>query len=197
MRIGQLVLRRHLRVVVSDICMSACASYVFSVAQQRTVLPHSLVIFHHTVNAMFELARVHGRKVLRPDYLEQSRIAEQMLTSARVSRLLLYEPLVQMDPLCYAVIPMVSGNKVAYMAADEGWVPPKERLTAAGVQINGYWPTSIEEFATVMRTLLTTKLKLTKDSKFRIVFGLPQEIRNISDVDSALKKVPECSVRRE
>jgi len=58
-RIGKIILDRHITVVVSGICMSACASYIFLSAERRLVRPNSLVIFHHTANSLIELARVH------------------------------------------------------------------------------------------------------------------------------------------
>lgn len=45
---GEIVLRRKLTVVVDRVCNSACASYLFTPASVRKVLPESMVIWHNS-----------------------------------------------------------------------------------------------------------------------------------------------------
>jgi hypothetical protein len=196
LRMGRIIWDRHMTVIVSGICMSACASYIFLPAARRQVRPNSLVIFHHTANSLMELARVHHETNLSKEYAADAQLAKQLLIARGVSLLLLYEPQVQMDPLCYAVIPTQLGKEVAYVSGSEGWVPPRESLAKAGVQVEGFWPNSIDEFARTMRVLLSREIKLEKDGKFRIVFGHPQVVRSMFDVDDVFVKVPQCAVKR-
>lgn len=45
---GKIILRRKLTVVVDRVCNSACASYLFTPAPARRVLPGSMVIWHNS-----------------------------------------------------------------------------------------------------------------------------------------------------
>jgi hypothetical protein len=99
-----------------------------------------------------------------------------------------------MEPLCYAVVKTGKGREVAYVSGSEGWVPPRQSLAKAGVRVEGFWPSSIEEF-TRIRILLSRNIKLQKDAKFRIVFGHPLAITTMADIDAAFAKVPQCAVK--
>lgn len=145
MRIGRLIRQYQVELVIDDVCLGACAQFVFPAATRARLTNGSVVAFRYTSAA--GLAMLEGK----PDHPSlgtfQASTAEAVAyyREIGVSEALLYAPSVLMQPACYNL----SGDGTMGMmdmriGADfDFFVPSREALSLWGVgHVSGFWPIS-------------------------------------------------------
>jgi ATP-dependent protease ClpP protease subunit len=185
--IGRLIQSHHLTVTVDGVCMSACASYIFSAAANQKILPDSLVIFHHTGSSLLKLT-YGSDKIIRDEYLTVAKNGEALLKLNGVSESLLVQPQLEMMTLCYGYFAKEKDEPadIIYSSVFQGWIPSRTYLKNAGLHVQGYWPSTPSQLAADLKRIFPS------DPAFKVVFGGSGEIPASVTLDSQYRKIPKC-----
>lgn len=141
LRLAQAVRDKGRTVIVTDYCLSACASYVFAMAKHRVVRNDAIVGFHGTATSRMAYLKQAGEDQLAADYAKESSEEKKAYQRAGLSVRLLEVPLEQVGPVCFRTA-MEDGKPIAQFATSASvFVPSRASLAKWGVRdIQGFWP---------------------------------------------------------
>lgn len=152
---------RGIAVTVRGVCAESCANYIFVAARKRKVQADSLVLFGPSVTTLRATQQTVGDQ-FPPDFepmfraLDSLAEAEARLYQMRGAPLsLLTDSALARQPYCVVFFrregtaPQSFSVNLRY----GGWIPSREYLDAAGIALEGYWPTSRRELERVARKL--------------------------------------------
>lgn len=164
--IADAIRERGIEVVVRGMCAQSCANLVFVAGRKRRVEENSLVMFGPSVTTLQGTQQTIG-ELFPADFAPMFRslddlvAAEQRLFELRgVPLSLLRDSSFARQPHCVVfyrtdgVAPHSFGVNLTYAA----WVPSRQYLAAAGLQMEGYWPASRKEMERVVRRLANGNL---------------------------------------
>ncbi len=148
MTIGREIRVRNLKLVVSKACASACASFIFMTAKDRTVLPNSLVVLHNTNSSMLRMLGNRAPKDAQELFAPKAAAEKQYYSAAGIPSEVLFRPLAEVRARCYKFGYNAAGTleDVPWSADYKGWVPPLGYIEGVSGPVKGFWPTTAQEF---------------------------------------------------
>jgi len=157
---------RGISVIVRGICAESCANYIFVAARKRMVEADSLVLFGPSVTTLRATQQAVGDQ-FPPDFEPMFRALDALAESeARLYQMrgaplsLLTDSSLARQPYCVVFFrregtaPQSFSVNLRYGA----WIPSREYLDAAGISLEGYWPTSRREVERLARKLVGARL---------------------------------------
>lgn len=147
LRMGAMIQGRNIDVVVRDLCLGACAHYIFVAGRHRRLEKNSLVGFMVTLKSggmvlakAMETLAVENPAASAMDGLASAE--EELYRRRGVAAALLVDPHLAMQPKC--VIMRRQGSSLSWNMPTNYymWVPSRQYLKAAGVEFEGDWPKS-------------------------------------------------------
>jgi hypothetical protein len=186
--IGSEIRRRHLPVIVDKYCFSACAQYVFLAAESRLVNELSLVAFHHTASSISSFSFAPEDETVKRWYAKNAATEQAFYRSADINEIWLYQPQLEIKPLCYSFRPGNSRGPLDFIYAStfQSWIPTKQRLTGLGVSADGFWPRALSE------AVASAKHSLPPDSKANFVFGETTASEFVGEIRVSLAMIGPC-----
>lgn len=146
---GKLILAHNISVTVKGECLSACASYLFSVSPRRTVVPGSNLLYHQTAAGMEAQMLASDRPALASVYREVAAAERKLYRSAGIDDALLAQSFRAMEPHCYVVndaVPRESEYRTLYKTRYRMLMPSSSWLKSYGITFQGAIPSSKQEY---------------------------------------------------
>jgi hypothetical protein len=138
---------RDINVVVRELCLGACAQYLFVAAHKRKLEPRSLVAFMNTLKSYGVILGMATQTLEVQNTIESAMdrlaaVEEDLYRQRGVAASLLVDPQLALQPSC--VILRRNGTSMSWTMSSTYlmWVPSRQYLKAAGVEFEGDWPKS-------------------------------------------------------
>lgn len=155
MVIGNLVYDNGIALVVDGHCMSACASFIFMAARDRTVGDLGLVAFHHTDATMERLLRGKVHDPAYEHYAQRAKFEFAFYTKIGAPLELLMEPSLVEDIFCYVQVQDPNGSTdYGYRSKYNMWTPRPQYLKDNNIEVKGFWPQDPSSFLAAYKKFL-------------------------------------------
>ena len=176
----------HTSLIVDGVCAGACANFLFSAAEKRTIMPNALVIFSGTASALLALVPPEKLGTLDADYAPAASQEKALLSETGVNQSLLLEPLLRLGLSCYSLTSKNASGKsyINYRSDFVGWVPSRADLTRVGIRVGGFWPASDAQFQAAMKSAFPG------GARGNIAFA--GQAPGAAPLPARLKAVPQC-----
>lgn len=191
--IGTTILTRGIDVVVHDLCLGACAQYIFVAGRQRRVEPGALVGFVSSVESMANILEVGAEILDIPVPLNQQfqmarQVEKELLRRRGVRESMLLDVQAAVQPSCVVFDrdpARVGWNATATYIL---WIPTRDYLKSVGVEFQGDWPGSRREMRRLAgRNILDAGLN-------GIRFGDQDHLRSVWQKKYSVEDLRKCVV---
>ncbi|HEV7694311.1 MAG TPA: hypothetical protein VGO52_25980 [Hyphomonadaceae bacterium] len=128
-----------------DVCLSACAHFLFLPARHAIVEPNTIVAFHHTSSSLQSLSRALPPQAVAKWSAHMDELAQQerkFFDQSNVDANWLFEPTRRMSMKCIhaQVLEGDTGLPIfGTISSYEYWIPPLAMVQGSRT-LEGYWP---------------------------------------------------------
>jgi hypothetical protein len=202
LKIAEGMVASNMDVEVGVVCVGPCAHYILIAGRNRRIEEGSLVAFSVAGTGIAAIGALLGEDVpadfqsdLHHSARELATTEERLYRQRGASSSLLLDSLLAMQPQC--VIFRRGPEREAAGWSLHGmtynmWVPTRKQLTAAGVELEGYWPRSRREMAR-----LATRSIRPEEAAQRIRFGDEDHLRRQRGRKYSFEDIRNCALEED
>ena len=139
-KIANFIYENEINIIIDGVCTSACASYILPAAKSVFVKENSLITMHQTtygINQLrgFDIESLENKVSFELDLKESLKFFEKIEKNIDY----LIDSTFAVGPYC------INYNERKLYPEYNFWVPPGAYFVSHGIDINGYYPSSVDE----------------------------------------------------
>lgn len=148
-KMGEIINQRKIFVLVNEYCISACAQYVFLASPHKEVANHSLVLFHGSMNLLFNVLNntnePKGARILE----NAAKLEENFLKKVGIKPQFFSAALYGIQPQCVAFDDKKDVDDAAHYGLQSHYqtytLSRNQIEYISNSKIDGFWPSGPDE----------------------------------------------------